>query len=61
MLFARVLVLSPGTSPPLFVLFSFLFIVGQELASGRVRSLGRGDEPERESQKYFRSAPVIGG
>ena len=53
MLFPRVLVLTSGTSPPFFELFSFLFVVRLKLSSGRVKCLTRGAESERRKQKLF--------
>lgn len=50
--FARVLVLTPRTAPPVFVLFIFWFVIGLVLTSRRVCRLSRGTISEKkESQE----------
>lgn len=49
-LFPHILVLSPRTCPPVFVLFVFWFIIGLVLTPRRVCSLSRGAVSEKESQ-----------
>lgn len=52
--FARVLVLPPGTPPPVFVLFIFRFVIWLVLTPQRVCRLSRGTISERnESQESW--------
>ena len=49
--FRRILVLSPGTSPPVFVLFVFRFVKGLVLTPRRVCRLSRGTVSEKKESQ----------
>ena len=50
--FPRILVLTPGTSPPVFVLFVFRFVIGLVLTPRRVWRLSRGTISEEKKSKH---------
>lgn len=55
MFFPHVLVLPPGATPPVFVLFRFLLVVGGlVLTSGRASGLTRGAISEKRKKKNVR-------